>query len=266
MPTAGYLSTASTKLSDYLVSLALTGNYEKINELLEEHWWMLNAVKLVSVLTRLMLNALLSPRGGLSGELQGKLSVNPEELIDAFGSDMYGEYLPALRVAFKMISPEKGYDECKSIKDSTERRDCRGAVLAVTVDSVGIWRLRGKLIDYFNELILEKERLGWLGELGFDADALISEFEKLVYGLDGKSLVQLLAITSSTALLALILHALINGNKELAKALALYGAIYYSSKLLRRLFLEVYKECKESCDLDKDEFRHALARLFFYHV
>jgi hypothetical protein len=263
IPTAGYLSTASTKLSDYLVSLALTGNYKKINELLEEHLLVLNAVKLVSVLTRLTLNALLSPRGGLSNELEGKLSVNPEELIDAFGSDMYGEYLPALMVAFKMKSPEKGYDECKSIKDSTERRDCRGAVLAVTDDCDAVWWLRWKLIYEFNEQILKKESSGWLRELGFDTNELISEFGKLVYGLDGKSLVQLLAIGSSMARLALILHALINGNKELAKALALVGATYGSSKLFTRLFLEAYREC---CNLESESFRLAIAKLFFYHV
>jgi hypothetical protein len=213
-----------------------------------------------------MLNALLRPRVGLSNELEGKLSVNPEELIDAFGYRMLREYLPALRVAFKMKSPEEEYGECKSIKDSTERRDCRGAVLAVMNDCDAVWWLRWKLIYEFNEQILKKESSGWLRELGFDTNELISEFGKLVYGLDGKSLVQLLAIGSSMARLALILHALINGNKELAKALALYGAIYYSSKLLRRLFLEVYKECKECCDLGKDEFRRALAGLFFYHV
>jgi len=78
-----YLSTASSILCDYLVSLALTGDDKKISKLLEEHWWVLNANKEVSVLTRLMLNALLGPRGGLSGELEGKLAVNPEELIDA---------------------------------------------------------------------------------------------------------------------------------------------------------------------------------------
>jgi len=61
-----------------------------------------------------------------------------------------------------------------------------------------------------------------------------------------------------------MLYALINGNKELAKALALDGATYtYYGKLLGRLFLEVYKEC---CDLGKDEFRLAIARLFFLHV
>jgi hypothetical protein len=265
MPTARYLSTASATLSEYLVSLALTGNYEMINELLEEHLSVLNAVKRYSVLTRLTLNALLSPKGGLSSELEGKLSVNPEELIDAFGSNMHGEYLPALKVAFKMISPEKGYEECKSIEDSTEKRDCRGAVLAVVVDSVGIWRLRGKLIKYYKQ-ILESERSGWLRKLGFDANELISEFEKLVYGLDGKSLVQLIAPSISTARLALMLHALINDNKELAKALALYGVASFAGKPPARLFLEVYKECKESCDLGKDEFRHALAGLFFLHV
>jgi len=84
----------------------------------------------------------------------------------------------------------------------------------------------------------------------------------LVYGLDSKSLVQLLATNSSMAQLALMLHALISGNKELAKALALDG-INFSSKLLSRLFLEAYRAC---CDLGSESFRRAIAKLFFYHV
>ena len=262
-PTAGYLSIASVILGEYLVSLALMGDHETINKLLEEHLWVLNAVRRVSVLTRLMLNALLSPRGRLSSELKGKLSVNPEELINAFGYDMLRKYLPALRVAFGIVRPENWYEECRSIEDSMERRDCRGTVLAVMDDCDAVGWLRGKLIYNFNEQILEKERSGWLRELGFDTNAMISEFGKLVYGLGGKSLAQLLAIGFSMAQLALMLHALINGNKELAKAHALKGAIYYSSKLLGRLFLEVYKEC---CDLESESFRLAIARLFFLHV
>jgi hypothetical protein len=262
-PTAAYLSTASGILGNYLLSLALKGDHETINKLLEEHLWVLDADKQFSVLTRLMLNALLSPRGGLSSELEGKLSVNPKELINAFGSHMYKEFLPALRVAFGMTRPEDGYEECMLIEDSTERRDCRGAVLIAADDSDAVGRLRGRLINGFHKRILE--RSGWLRELGLDADALISEFEKLVYGLNGKSLVQLIVPSFSMAQLALMLHALINGNKELAKAHALYGATYtyYSSKLLRRLYLEAYKEC---CDLKNESFRHALARLFFFHV
>jgi hypothetical protein len=265
-PTAEYLVIASATLSEYLVSLALTGDHETINKLLEKHLRVLNAVRRVSVLTRLMLNVLLGPKGKLSGELEGKLGVNPEELIDAIGYRMLRSLQLALRVAFGIVRPEEGYEECMSIEDSMIRRDCEGAVLAVMNDRDAVWWQRGKLIYIFNELILEKESSGWLRELGIDAKAMISEFGKLVYGLNGKSLAQLLASGFSTATLALMLRALINGNKELAKALALDGAIHYSSKLLRRLFLEAYKECKESCDLGKDEFRLALARLFFLHV
>jgi len=239
------------------------GDHETINKLLEEHLWVLNAIKQVSVLTRLMLNALLSPRVGLSGELKGKLSVNPEELIDAFfGYEMLRNYLPALMVAFKMKSPEEGYEECKSIEDSMKRRDCKGAVLAVMDDSDAVGWLRWKLINYFHKQILEIERSGWLRELGFDANALISEFEKLVYGLDGKSLAQLMAPSSGMAVLALMLHALINGDEKLAKAHALYGAVSVAKKLPTRLFLEAYKAC---CDLKSEGFRLAIAKLFFFH-
>jgi len=263
--TAGYLSTASGTLGEYLVSLALTGNYEMINKLLKEQLLVLNAVNLVSVLTRLTLNALLSPKVKLSSELEGKLSVKPEELIDTFGYDILRNYLPAFMVAFGMIRPEDGYEECMSIEDSTEKKICRNAVLVAADDSDAVGRLRGMLIDYHKQIlqILENKRSGWLRELNFDTNELISEFEKLVNGLDGKSLVQLLAIHFSTAPLALILHALINGNGKLVKALALYGAINSSSKLLGRLYLEAYRAC---CDLKNESFRHALARLFFYHV
>jgi hypothetical protein len=236
--------------------------------LLKEHLRVLNACRRASILTRLMLNALLSPRGGLSGELEGKLRVNPEELINTFEYGMLRNYLPALRVAFKMISLEKGYDECKSIEDSSEGKDCEDAVRVAADDSDAVERLRGKLIDYHKQIlqILEKKRSGWLRELGFDANKLISEFEKLVYRLDGKSLAQLIAPRFSMARLALMLRALITGDEKLAKALALYGAINSSYKLLRRLFLEAYKECKECCELECESFRLALARLFFYHI
>jgi KaiC/GvpD/RAD55 family RecA-like ATPase len=266
--TAPYLSIASSALGNYLVSLALTGDHETINKLLEEHFWVLNAYKEISALTRLMLNALLSSRGGLSGELEGKLSVIPEEFIDAFESYIDSKYLPALRVAFKMISPEEGYEKCMSIKDLKKMKDCEGAVLAVMNDSDAVWELRWKLTYYFNKLILESERSGWLRELGSDANELIGKFEKLVDGLNGRSLVQLIAPSSSTAQLALMLHALINGDEKLAKAHALFEATSIAKKLPtkklpKRLFLEAYREC---CDLKSEAFKHALARLFFLHV
>jgi hypothetical protein len=249
--TALYLSTASSILGNYLVSLALINDVEGIRKLLEKHSWVLNAVKQASVLTRLMLNALLSPRGGLSGELEGKLSVNPEELINAFRSHMYREILPALRVALSIDKPEDGIELCEEFNDEV----CIDLVSAVNGNSAVVKRLREAVINAFNNS---------LKGFGSNVKSLISEFENLVHRLNDRSLTQLIAPSNSMARLALSLHALINGNKKLAKALALYGATYGSSKkLVGRLFLEAYKEC---CDLKNESFRHALARLFFLHV
>jgi len=261
--TAQYLGITSDTFGNYLMSLALTGDDKKISKLLEEHWWVLNADKQVSALTRLMLNALLGLRVELSSELKDKLSANPGELIDAFGSDMYSEFLPALRVALGIVKPEDGLEECDSIEDPTKRRDCGDAVSAVMNDSDAVRRLREKSINDFHEKISGNEKSGWLREFGFDVNALINEFEKLVGGLDSKSLVQLIAPAFSTARLALMLHALINGDEKLAKAHALMGATYYG-KLLTRLFLEAYEAC---CDLNsKSSFRRAVAKLFFLEV
>jgi hypothetical protein len=252
--TAEYLSIASHVLGNYLVSLALMGDHETINKLLEEHLCVLNANKQVSVLTRLMLNALLSHRVELSGELKGKLNVKPEELIDAFGSDMRSEFLPALMVALEIAKPEDGIKLCEKFNDE----DCVDFVLAVKGDSAAVKLLRELLINVFQRVL--NVSLNLFKELGVDAN----EFRGLVSGLDGKSLVQLIAPGNSLARLALILYALVNGNKELAKAHALYEVVYATgSKLFTRLFLEAYKAC---CDLSNDEFRRAVAGLFFLHV
>jgi len=261
--TAQYLGIASDTFGNYLVSLALTGDDKKIGKLLEERWWVLNADKKASVLTRLTLNALLGHRVELSGELKGKLRVSPEELINAFGSEMLSEFLIALRVALGIVKPEDGREECNSIEDPTKRRACKGAVLAVMNDSDVVGWLRKKLINSFHKQILGNEGSSRLRELGFDANALISEFGNLVGRLDGKSLVQLIAPRYSGARLVLMLHTLINGDEKLAKAHALIGATHYYGKLPTRLFLEAYKAC---CDLNSEPSRRAVAKLFFLHV
>jgi hypothetical protein len=229
--TAHYLSVASHVLGDYLVSLALTGDHETISRLLEErwHWRVLNADKQASVLTRLTLNALLGPRDKLSTELKGRLIVEPRELIDAFRSDIHSQFLPALIVALGITKPEDGIKQLRELRE---------------------W-----LINAFHN---------WLKGSGFDAESLINEFKGLVNGLDGKSLVRLIAPASSRASLAFMLYALINGDERLAKAHAFRGAVEaISSKLLTRLFLEAYRAC---CDLNSESFRRAIARLFFLHV
>jgi len=260
-PTAKYLSTASLILGSYLVSLALTGDYETISKLLEEHWQVLDANEQASVLTRLMLNALLGPRVGLSGELEDKLSIYRWELIDAFRYEMKDGFRPALRVALGSAKLELEVTMCWSFIDSTKRRTCKHAISVATNDNVAVARLREQLINRFWRLL--SKRLGLLKELGVDADVLFNEFRGLVNGLDGKSLVQLIAPTNSGAQLALMLHALINCNEKLAKAHAFAGAMIFTDKLPARLFLEAYRAC---CDPNNEEFRRAIAKLFFYHV
>jgi KaiC/GvpD/RAD55 family RecA-like ATPase len=281
MPTALYLSFAPGILGDYLVSLALTGDDKKINELLEEHWLVLRINEQVSVLTRLTLNALLGHRVELSGELKDKLGINSWELINAFGSDiyMYIEFLPALRVALGIAKPKDETAVCMLIKDSTKEGTCMYAISAAMNDNAAVVQLRGWLINRFQGLLFEK--LGLLKELGANADALLNEFRGLVDGLDGKSLVQLIAPGNSMAQFVLMLHALVNGNEKLAKAHALMGTtdliresefiswfwftsmIISKSKLLTRLFLEAYGAC---CDLGSEEFKRAVAKLFFLHA
>jgi len=256
MLTARYLGIASLILGNYLVSLALMGDYEMISRLLEEHLWVLNTDYKVSVLTRLMLNALLSLKDRLGGELKGRLVVEPGELIESFKHEMHSEFLPALMVALGVVKSEDGVTRCVLIKDSIKG-------VRVVCGDYAIERLRWGLIDDFRESLIEE--FGRLKELGVNADKLLNMFDELmelVVGLDGKSLVQLTAPNYSIARLVLMLYALANDNEGLTKAHALRGSTY-SGKLLSRLFLETYKTC---CDPNNDEFRHAIARLFFLHV
>jgi hypothetical protein len=253
--TARYLNIASYILGGYLISLALTGDHETISRLLEEHWWVLNANKEVSVLTRLMLDALLSPKIELSSELKGKLSVNPEELIETFN---YGMISPALMVAFGIVRPEDGYEKCKSIKNSMEKKDCECAIFAAMSNNATVVLLREWLINRLQKLLIEK--LDLLKEPSIDVNVLLNEFRRLVNKLDGKSLVQLLAPETSVALLALMFYALINGNKELAKVYALIGAVSVTEKLFVKLFLKTYEAYY---NLSNEEFRRAMAKLFF---
>jgi hypothetical protein len=163
-------------------------------------------------------------------------------------------------VALGITKPEDGIKLCEEFNDE----DCVDFVLAVKGNSAAVKQLRELLINAFRELLFKN--LDLLKELGADVDTnkLFNEFMELVYGLDGKSLVQLIAPRGSMAQLALMLHALINGDKELARAHALIGTVETTgSKLLSRLFLETYKEC---CDLESESFRRAIAKLFFYHV
>jgi hypothetical protein len=258
---ASYIAIALAILGNYLVSLALIGDYETIDKLLEKRSWILDINYDVSVLTKLMLKALLGLRAGLSNALRGKLSVNPEELIAAFEIDnkVDRELLPALMVAFGMSNHEEGVESCGKFINT----HCTDYVLAVKGNSSAVKDLREMLINNFYIWISEEKVKDLLKELGFDPKLLFNEFWELVNELDGKSLVQLIAPRNSAARFAFMLYALINGDGKLAKAHALMGAVGFTERLSTRLFLEAYKAC---CDLNNEPFRRAVAKLFFLNT
>jgi len=270
-------------LGGYLVSLALTGDNEgirRIEELLKEQWLMrISYMKMeVSILTRLTLNALLSPRGELSGELKDKLVVKPGELMAALGLGYIDiNSLPALRATYGTIKRGDEKRLCDELIDDPIIHDlCMSYVsrdYSKELSQQEEGNLRQALIDSFQEWISKEEVLDLLKELGLDAGSLNGELRGLVNELSSRSLLAIASssyclkdqqLRCSSAHLTYMLYALINGNEKLAKAHALYGAVSTTgNKLLTRLFLEAYRAC---CDPNNDGFKRAIARLFFYHV
>jgi hypothetical protein len=171
-----------------------------------------------------------------------KTGISSREIVKACNNNIYSGFLPALKLALGIEANVE--EECVHLKHSVEQLLlCVGAFLAVKGNSVAIRTLK------------EKEK--WL------KDELGLEFYKFVEDLDVKSLVQLLAPTSSDAGLAFMLYSLANGDTDLARGYALLCSRACESKLLSRLFREAHDSC---CDVSDERFKLALLKLFHYHI
>jgi hypothetical protein len=266
-------------LGGYLVSLALTGGDEeirRIEELLKEQWQVLGFPVLRPTLTRLALNALLSPRVGLSGELRDRLVVKPGEIIVALGLGYIDiNSLPALKATYGTIKPGDEKRLCEEIDDPIIHDLCVKIVsrdYSEELDQQAGGNFRQAIINHLQEWISKEEVLDLLKKLGLNAELLNDELKRLIHELSGKSLVSLdifshcfehEQLRCSLYHLTYMLYALINGNEKLAKAHALAGAMIFTEKLPAKLFLEAYRAC---CDPNNEEFRRAIAKLFFYHI
>jgi energy-coupling factor transporter ATP-binding protein EcfA2 len=269
-------------LGGYLVSLALMGGdgeIRRIEELLRERRVLLEPLPvlfdaLVPVLTRLMLNVLLSPRGELSSELKDRLVIKPGELIVYFGRGYIDiNSLPALKAIYGTIKPGDETKLCEEINDPI-KYDCVSIVSRDYTMEFFLQEhsLRQELIEIFQRWISKGEVLDLLENLGLDAESLYDEFRRLLHELSYRPLLSMVKFSDcstsdqlicSSVHLINMLYALINGNEKLAKAHTLAGAMNSSGKLPARLFLEAYRAC---CDPNNEEFRRAVAKLFFYHV
>ncbi len=271
-------------LGGYLVSLALMGGDEeirRIEELLKERRVLLKALPvlldaLVPVLTKLTLNILLSTKGELSSELKDRLVIKPGELIAYFGRGYVDiNSLPALKAIYGTIKPGDETKLCEEIDDPDIHDSCVSIVsidYSEELDQQAEGNLRQALINYFQRWISKGEVLDLLENLGLDAESLNDEFRRLLHELSYRPLLSMVKFSDcstsdqlicSSVHLIYMLYVLINGNEKLAKAHALAGAMNSPGKLPARLFLEAYKAC---CDPNNEEFRRAIAKLFFYHV
>jgi hypothetical protein len=236
-PTLLYLESEPHYLGNYLVYLASIGRHDVVEKLLNEHALLLDYNEKVLVLTKLMLKILGYTKTGIGSR----------EIVEAFNNDIRSRFLPALKLALGIEANVE--EECAHLEHSVKQLLlCVDAFLAVKGNSVAIRMLKEK----------------WLkDELGLE---FYLRFYKFVEDLDVKSLVQLLAPTSSAACLAFMLYSLANGDTDLARRhalLGLLGSISIESILLSRLFREAHDSC---CNTGDERFKLALLKLFYFHI
>ncbi len=219
--------TALNIVSDYLVVSATLNDLDSIIEGLTYFTQMLSDLRLthgfMHVVTKLTINAMLNQPQTLAHHLL----TTPTELINAFGARFHDIDPAILETALGL-----GGDGVVDV----------GAVVFRFGEGIG-----GRVLN----------------ELGINAGELLNEFMGLINSLDGKSLIHLVVPRSAFGRLTAIMHALVEGWHDLARAHALMGLVESNTKLQARLFREFYNAC---CDRGNNDYRLALARLYLYHA
>jgi hypothetical protein len=223
-----FSTTALNIVSDYLVVSAALNDLDSIIEGSTYFTQMLSDLRLthgfMHVVTKLTINAMLNQPQTLAHHLL----ITPTELINAFRSRVHDIDPATLEVAL-------GFGGGGGVVDV-------GAVVFRFGEGIG-----GRVLN----------------ELGINVGELLNEFMGLINSLDGKSLTHLMVPRSAIGRLAMMMHALVEGLHDLARAHALMGIAESSTKLQARLFREFYDVC---CDRDNDNYRLALAKLYLYHA
>jgi hypothetical protein len=239
-PTAGYLATAASILGQYLIYLAASGERKGAEELLKERRLLLDYSPETSVATRLMLRLLGVGEGA-------KL----EEVLHAFEHQLSTEYRPALWMLASRLQKDQALERCAkfippwlealyiaahSIKSKTEV--CVDAVAA----AAGI-QIAAEMLRLVINIVLPEAHL-------------------LLSKVDGKTLVEALALEYSPAQLAFMLLAAVEGRDDAVRLYALLGSMTYRDPLLQRFFRAVYENCG---DLNSKECGLALLKLYYLH-
>jgi tRNA A37 threonylcarbamoyladenosine biosynthesis protein TsaE/RNA processing factor Prp31 len=239
--TARYLETAAVKLGECLVYLAASGDRKKPEDLLKERRWLLDYVPEVSVATRLMLR--------LFGVGEG---ARQEEAVKTFIQEFDREFLPALSVLSSIAQFDQVLVKCLHL-DLNEAVTCKDALLAVRGVKLVVDFLKGWVFTHILDILgrSEEDRLKTAQKIG-----------ELLKGVDGKSLVEVLAPKSSQARLVFMLLAAVEGRADAVRLHGLWGSARFKEPLPRRLFRAVYESCS---DLNSEGCRMALLKLYYHH-
>jgi len=240
--TAEDLETAAHTLGEYLVYMAASGDKEMAEELLKKRRRLLDYYQGVSVATRLMLR--------LFGVGEG---ARQEEAVGTFIQQFYEEFLPALSVLLPTAQFNQELVKCLHL-GLNKAVTCKDTLLAVegdklVVDFLKMWIFTHILVDILGGS--EENRLKTAQKIG-----------ELLEGVDGKSLVEVLAPNTSLSQLVFMLLTAVEGRADAVRLHGLWGSAAYGKPLPRRLFRAVYENCG---DLNSEGCRMALLKLYYYH-
>jgi DNA-directed RNA polymerase subunit H (RpoH/RPB5) len=220
-PTAIYLATAAGRLGECLIYLAASGDKERAEKLLKEWRQLLDYRPEISVVTRLMLR--------LFGVGDG---AKLDEVVEAFEPQLSPEFWPALSMLAGRLQRDKASEECAQL---SKAEDCDIIVAAAAGNRVAAERLRSGI------------------------EELVPEARLLLDKVDGKTLVEVLAPMYSSAQLAFILLAAVEGRSDAVRLHGLLGFARSKSWLSRA----VYENCG---NLNGEGCRMALLKLYYYHI
>jgi hypothetical protein len=224
-PTAIYLATAAGRLGECLIYLAASGDKEMAEKLLKEWRQLLDYRPEVSVVTRLMLK--------LFGVGDG---AKLKEVVDAFESLIWPAFWPALSMLAGRLQRDEAHKECGKLFNAqpSEAKRCDIIVATAAGHRVAAEILRS---------VIEK---------------VAPEAHLLLNKADGKTLVEVLAPMYSSAQLAFMLLAAVEGRSD---AVRLHGLLDFASSK-SWLSRAVYENCG---DLNSEGCRMALLKLYYYH-
>jgi len=193
-----------------------------------------------SVATRLMLR--------LFGVGEG---ARQEEVVDVFGPRLPPERLPALLMLAGRLQRDRALEECaKFIPPWPE------ALYAVA-----------RSVNFKSELCVDavasaagnREAAKMLRSV---IEKVVPEARPLLDKVDGRTLVEVLAPGDSSAQLAFMLLAAVEGRADAVRLHGLWGSAAYKGTVLQPLFRAVYENCG---DLNSKGCRMALLKLYYYH-